>query len=103
MKKTVLLLLLFVTLLSAHSKLQLRRYYTYYKLGYEYSKQILADVNNKSTALENSKDMCIDTVGSIYTDSKYKGSCIYGANSSINGDKEIDLTTFLNSYIHEKF
>jgi len=47
--------------------------------------------------------MCIDTIGSIYTDSKYKGSCIYGATASINGDKEIDLTTFLSSYIHEKF
>ncbi|HHD80427.1 MAG TPA: hypothetical protein ENK99_02290 [Campylobacterales bacterium] len=103
MKKIILLLVLLVTVGNAHSKLQLRRYYTYYKLGYEYSKQILADLNNKSTALENSKEMCIDTVGSIYTDSKYKGSCIYGANSSMNGDKEIDITTFLNSYIHEKF
>jgi len=103
MRKIVLILLLLVTVISAHSKLQLRRYYTYYKLGYEYSKQILADVNNKNIALKNSKDMCIDTIGSIYTDSKYKGSCIYGANSSINGDKEIDLTTFLSSYIHEKF
>ena len=103
MKKIVLILLLLVTLLSAHSKLQLRRYYTYYKLGYEYSKQILADVNNKNIALKNSKDMCIDTIGSIYTDSKYKGSCIYGATAYINGDKEIDLSTFLSSYIHEKF
>jgi hypothetical protein len=103
MKKTTLLLVLLVTVVNAHSKLQLRRYYTYYKLGYEYSKQLLDEVNNKNRALKNSKEMCIDTVGSIYTDSKYKGSCIYGANSSLNGDKEIDLNTFLSSYIHEKF
>ncbi len=102
MKKFVYILIL-ITILDAHTKMMLKRYYTYYLLGYKYSKSILNDVKSKHIALANSKQMCIDTLGSAYMDSKFKGSCIFGATNAMSGKTKIDLKTFLSSYIHEKF
>jgi len=102
MKKIITILSL-VTILDAHSKIMLKRYHTYYKLGYEYSKSLLKDKKSKYVALKDTKEMCIYTVGSAYMDSKYKNSCIYGAKDAIDNKKEIDLSTFLTTYIHEKF
>ncbi len=102
MKKIIYIFLL-VTILDAHTKMMLKRYYTYYLLGYKYSKTILNDVNSKQIALSNTKQMCIDTLGSAYMDSKFKGSCIFGATDAMSGKVKIDLKTFLSSYIHEKF
>ena len=102
MKKIIYMLIL-ITTLDAHTKMMLKRYYTYYLLGYKYSKSILNDVDSKQIALSNSKRMCIDTLGSAYMDSKFKGSCIFGATNAMSGKAKIDLKTFLNSYIHEKF
>ncbi len=102
MKKIIYMLIL-ITTLDAHTKMMLKRYYTYYLLGYKYSKSILNDVDSKQIALSNSKQMCINTLGSAYMDSKFKGSCIFGATNAMSGKAKIDLKTFLNSYIHEKF
>jgi len=101
MKKSILIFIFLTAIIDAHSKLQLRRYYTYYKLGYEYFQSILEE-NDKNRAIEKAKQMCIDTVGSIYTDSKYKNSCIYGVKEAQKGEKEIDLDSFLSTRIHEK-
>ena len=102
MKKVIYILIL-ITTLDAHTKMMLKRYYTYYLLGYKYSKTILNDVKSKQIALSNSKQMCIDTLGSAYMDSKFKGSCIFGVTNAMSGKAKIDLKTFLTSYIHEKF
>ena len=101
MKNSILIFMILTTITNAHSKLQLRRYYTYYKLGYEYFQSIVKD--DKNIAIKKAEQMCIDTVGSIYSDSKYKGSCIYGVKEALKGEKEIDLDSFLSSRIHEKF
>ncbi len=102
MKKIIYIFLL-VTILNAHTKMMLKRYYTYYLLGYKYSMSILNDVNSREVALKNGKQMCIDTLGSAYMDSKFKGACILGVTNAMSGKAKIDLKTFLNSYIHEKF
>ncbi len=102
MKKIITILSL-ISILDAHSKIMLKRYHTYYKLGYEYSKSLLKDNISRDKVLNSTKEMCIDTVGSPYMDSKYKNSCIYGARDAVDNKKEIDLSTFLTTYIHEKF
>ncbi len=101
MKKTILIFIFLTIVINAHSKLQLKMYYTYYKLGYEYYQSILK--NNKNIALQRAKQMCIETVGSVYMDSKYRGSCIYGVKKALNGEKEIGLDNFLSTRIHENF
>jgi len=101
MKKSILIFIFLTIVINAHSKLQIKMYYTYYKLGYEYYQSILK--SDKTLALKKAKQMCIETIGSIYSDSKYKGSCIYGIQEAQKGQKEIDLKIFLSSRIHERF
>ena len=83
------------TILSSHTRIMLIKYYAYYKLGYKYLKNILEDTKDREEALKNTKKMCIETVGSPYMDSKYKGSCIYGAKEAFGGNRELDLENFL--------
>ena len=90
-----LLILTLPIILLSHSKIKLMRYFTYYKLGYEYAKS----VKDKDRALK----MCSDTVGSVYLDSKYKGACLYGVNEAIESKEELSLDKFLESKIHERF
>lgn len=83
--------------------MKLKRCFNYYKLGYDYSKSILPDFANSSKkAFEETKKMCIDTVGTPYMDSLYKDSCIYGATEAKEEKIKLDFDTFLNSFIHDK-
>ena len=81
----ILLILFIISSLDAHSRLVLKRYYKYYKLGFDYY-QSLSD-NGKKVAYNSAKKMCVDVVGSPYMNSIYKDSCLLGVDDA-NSDKE---------------
>lgn len=91
--KKILLILLLVSWLDAHSRLVLKNSYKYYNLGYDYYKTI----NN----LKKSREVCIDVVGTPYMNPIYKDSCLLGVEDSEANRDKMKLESFLNSSIHK--
>ncbi len=98
MKKIILILLL-ISWLNAHSRLVLKRSYKYYKLGFDYYRSLLDD--DKIVALDIANKMCVDVVGSPYMNAIYKKSCLLGVEDSDKNRDKISFEDFLNSPIHK--